>query len=82
METIFNHKPSQNELRAVLGPLDWSVEDLLGWTQIDNYVAIYRLYAYRGNNEVAIKYANKIPNSIHKIFGVCNHDFANGLAQQ
>lgn len=44
------------------------------FSQISNYAQIYELYYMRGDNDKAAEYAAKIPNSINKLFTLCNHD--------
>ena len=81
METVFDHNITKEEMRNVLGisPELWEPEEFLrslGASQRDHYGIIYRLYTYRGDHETAKKYADLIPNDVHKVFGTCNHDFA------
>jgi len=76
METVFDHNITRKELEAVFGFATTTLEDLVEWTQIDHYSLIYRLYIYRKQKDIAKLYSDKIPNSIHKVFGTCNHDFA------
>ena len=76
METIFNHNVTKKELLAVTGFEDTSISDFADWSQQDHYGLIYRLYTFRKNSEMAKKYADLIPNDVHKMFGTCYHDFA------
>ena len=78
METIFDHNITKEELKAVVGFSTVTKErlDSLGFTQRDHYGVIYRLYTYRGDHKTAKKYADKIPNDVHKVFETCYHDFA------
>ena len=80
METVFDkkHHMTTEEKIAVLGFPSVTKERLesLGFTQRDHYGVIYRLYTYRGDHVTAKKYADMIPNDIHKVFGTCYHDFA------
>ncbi len=78
METVFDHNITEKEKEAVLGSATYTRERLESviTSQESHYGIIYSLYTYRGDNKKAEEYANKIPNSIHKILGLCNHDFA------
>ena len=76
METVFEHNMTKDEMVDVMGFDDWVKEDFTGWSQIDHYGLIYSLYKYRGEYKIAQKYASKIPNTQHKMFEVCYHDFA------
>lgn len=78
METIFDHRITKEELKKLLGSSDITKEDMLSWgvSQNRHYVAIYKLYLIRKDNEKANVYLDKIPNSIIKWFTICNHDFA------
>lgn len=76
METVFDHNITIEEKESVLGFADSSIDDFEGFTQTDHYGIIYRLYTYRGDHVTAKKYSDKIPNTISKVFGLCNHDFA------
>lgn len=78
METVFDHNITNEEKEAVFGFSSVTKErlDSLGFTQRDHYGVIYSLYTYRGDYITAKKYADKIPNDIAKVFGLCNHDFA------
>lgn len=78
METVFDHNITKEEREAVLGFADITEEDFtsLEFSQRDHYGVIYRLYTFRGDHATAKKYADKIPNDIHKVFGTCYHDFA------
>lgn len=78
METVFDHNITKEEMVAVMGLPTWTREELLsmGGTQEEHYGIIYRLYTYRGDHVTAQKYADMIPNDIHKVFGTCYHDFA------
>ena len=74
METVFDHNITREEINAILGPLDWTPENLERLTQESNYELIYRLYSHRRNDKKAKIYLDLIPNTIHKIFSLCNHD--------
>lgn len=76
METIFDHNITKAESKALTGFEDFSLSDLEGWTQRDHYGLIYRLYKFRKDDATAKKYADMIPNDVHKVFGTCYHDFA------
>ncbi|MBR6251570.1 MAG: hypothetical protein IKR17_10325 [Bacteroidales bacterium] len=76
METVFEHNMTKEEMVAVMGFDDWVKEDFADWSQIDHYGLLYRLYTYRGDHETAKKFADLIPNTEHKMFGICYHDFA------
>ena len=76
METIFEHNVTKEELLAVTGFEDTIMDDFIGWSQKDHYGLIYRLYIFRKNSKTAKKYADLIPNDVHKTFGTCYHDFA------
>jgi len=76
METIFDHNITKKELEAVLGFADSTLDEFEDWTQIEHYGLIYRLYRYRHDFTTAKKYADLIPNDVHKVFGTCYHDFA------
>jgi hypothetical protein len=76
METVFDHNITKEEKEAVLGFADSSIEEFDDWTQIDHYGLIYRLYIYRGDRKTAQRYADLIPDTVAKVFGLCNHDFA------
>ena len=80
METIFDHNITPEEMRKVFGltPEWWPRVKVLamGFSQRDHYEMLYRLYRYRGDVDTAMKYADKIPDDIHKVFGLCYHDFA------
>ena len=81
METIFDHNITKEEISAILGPLDWTREDFENDSQESNYGLIYRLYSYRGDDITAKKYLDLIPNNVHKIFGLCNHDVVTSSAE-
>ena len=76
METIFDHNVTKEELRAIFGPMDWTQDDFIGWSENDHLGLLYVLYSYRGDSKKANMYAKRIPNTIGKVFGLCNHDFA------
>ena len=76
METVFDHNITKEEMDAILGPLDWTHEDYVDEPPEFNYELIYRLYSYREDYKTAQKYLDLIPNSIHKLFTICNHDFS------
>ncbi|MBR6284762.1 MAG: hypothetical protein IKR25_10790 [Muribaculaceae bacterium] len=78
METIFEHNITKDELLNVTGSSRWTREKILELSdsQIDHYTMIYRLYRYRGDYAKAKEYADKIPDTVHKLFETCNHDFA------
>lgn len=78
METVFEHHITKEEMIAVLGTNDLTKKDFFDWSQNDHYGLIYRLYTFRGNYKIAKKYADKMPNTEHKIFEICYHDFAKG----
>ncbi len=75
METVFDHNITEKEKEAVLGFADSTLDEFSDWTQIEHYGLIYRLYRYRGDIAKAKKYAELIPNDVHKVFGTCYHDF-------
>lgn len=76
METIFEHNLTEQEMIDIFGTTSVTKDMILGlgMTQTQHYAKIYRLYWNRGDREKAIEYAKKIPDSIWKIFEVCNHD--------
>ena len=78
METVFDHNITKEEMEAILGSPNYTRERLESVikSQISHYSMIYSLYTFRGDHKKAGKYADMIPDSIHKIFGICNHDFA------
>ncbi len=76
METIFDHNVTKDELKAVTGFEDFNLDDFKDWSQRDHYGLRYRLYRFRKDLIMAKKYADMIPNDIHKVFGTCYHDFA------
>jgi len=80
METVFDHNITPEEMKKVLGltPEWWPREKVLsmGFSQRGHYEMIYSLYRYRGDVDTALKYADKIPDDVHKVFGLCYHDFA------
>ncbi len=78
METVFDHNITKEEMEAILGSPNYTRERLESVikSQISHYGMIYSLYTFRGDHKKAGKYADMIPDSIHKIFGICNHDFA------
>lgn len=76
METVFDHNITKEEREAVLGFADSTLDEFDDWTQIDHYGLIYRLYTYRGDHKTAKRYADRLPNTIAKVFGTCYHDFA------
>lgn len=79
METIFDHNITPEEMRKVFGltPELWTPEKILSLgSQRGHYEMLYRLYRYRGDVDTAMKYADKIPDDVHKVFGLCYHDFA------
>ena len=76
METVFEHSITKREMKDILGFDNWGREEFSDLSQDSHYAMIYRLYLYRGKEMIAKKYAAKIPNTIEKVFGLCNHDFA------
>ena len=74
METVFDHNITKDEIINLIGPLDWTPKALERLSQESNYGLIYRLYSYRGDADTAKKYLDLIPNTVHKIFSLCNHD--------
>ena len=76
METVWEHNITKEEKEALFGVFEtWEREDLSDFTQNDHYGLIYRLYLYRGDKETAKKYADKMSNTIEKVFGTCYHDW-------
>ncbi len=79
METIFDHNVTKEELRKMFGSDDWTRERYEAFdalTQVDRYRHIYKLYLLRKNQDIADEYAAKMPDTVEKIFGALNHDFA------
>lgn len=77
METIFNHNITKSESRKLFGFDNYTPEEYCkGLSQLDCYRHIYCLYLIRGDKVKASKYAAKIPDSVEKVFGMLNHDFA------
>ena len=78
METIFEHNVTKEELRLLFDYDGWTRASYTdGLTQLDCYRHIYKLYLLRKDQNAADNYADKLPNTIEKVFGVINHDFAN-----
>ena len=75
METVWEHGITKEEIADILGCDNFTREDFSDFTQNDHYGLIYRLYLYRGDKETAKKYADKMPNTIEKVFGTCYHDW-------
>ena len=76
METIWNHNVTKEELKQIFGTDDCTLEMLPSYNQIGHYGLIYLLYYHiRGDKKTAKIYANKIPNTFGKVFGLCYHDF-------
>ena len=75
METIFDHNVTKEELKDITGSDRWTRNDLSDWSQINHYGLLYTLYRHRGDKETAKRYADKIPNTMGKVFGLCYHDF-------
>ncbi len=73
---MFDHNITREEIDAIMGPIDWTLEDLIDDSQEFNYTIIHNLYLYRGDYKMAKKYLDMIPNDDHKLFTICNHDFA------
>ncbi|MBP5419281.1 MAG: hypothetical protein J6Y72_05675 [Bacteroidales bacterium] len=76
METVFEHNMTKEEMIGVLGTDELTKKDFVNWTQDRHYGLIYRLYTFRGDDEKAKQYADKMPNTQHKLFETCYHDFA------
>ena len=79
METIFDHNVTKEELRKMFGSGDWTRERYEAFdalTQVDRYRHIYCLYLLRKDQGMADEYAAKMPDTVEKIFGALNHDFA------
>ena len=75
METVFDHNITVEEMLAVFGYDDITIDDFKEWNQEDHYSVILRLYGYRKNKEMYQKYYDLIPDNIHKLFGTCYHDY-------
>lgn len=76
METIWNHNVTKEELKQIFGSDRWDLETLTEFNQFDHYGLIYLLYYHiRNDKEKAKIYADKIPNTFGKVFGICYHDF-------
>lgn len=76
IETVFDHGVTKHELEDVVGCDSFTRTELSSlFTQEQNYGMIYRLYMYRGDEKTAKMYADKIPNTSGKIFGICYRDF-------
>ena len=76
METILDHNPTPQELRDLIADENPDREGILnaGLTQVQWYSLIYSHYMLRKNKEKAYEYANKIPDTTDKWFGLLNHD--------
>jgi hypothetical protein len=65
METVFDHDPSQEELKYLFLSGQSSEEYLSSHQdQETEYGNIYALYMIRGNREKALEYLNRIRNPI------------------
>ena len=77
METIFDHNVTKEELMMLFAYDGWTAETYVeGLTQYDCYRHIYKLYLLRNDQDKADEYAAKCPDTVEKIFGWLNHDFA------
>lgn len=57
METIFDHNPTEEEIKCLYGRVKTKEEHLVDpFSQGTEYAMIYRLYKRRGNKEMAEKY--------------------------
>ena len=78
METVFDHNITKEERIAIFGS-ELATKDFylsLGYDERAHNSWLYRLYTYRGDHTMAKKFADRIPNDVAKVFGLCNHDFA------
>lgn len=73
METIFDHNVTKQEIKDLFG-FEADKEFIMNVSQEKQYRDIYRLYCIRGDTRTANKYARKLPNTIDKVFGLCNRD--------
>ncbi len=84
MDTVFNkeHGLTKEEKKAILGFDNVSLKHFKGFNQRSHYNVLYRLYQYRGDEKMANKYKDLIPNDERKVFGTCLHDFATSRDSQ
>lgn len=74
METIFDHNVTKQEIKDLFGFYKDKNFIVSFFNQQEHYENIYRLYCIREDMKTANKYARKLPNTIHKVFGLCNRD--------
>lgn len=75
MGTIFDHRITKDEIRKLLGNSEITKEEMLsfGFSQVQHYVGIFKLYSLRKDKTEAKEYFDKIPNTITKRFTLCHH---------
>ena len=78
METIFEHNVTANEKAILIDDSSITKEEYLsyGFSQNQCYTGIYKLYSIRKEQTKAKMYLDKFPNTITKLFTICNHDFS------
>ena len=74
IETILDHNPTDEELEDLFGFVDRNRELYEQFSQLDNYVFIFKYYGMIGNEEKSKEYLDKIPDCEGKLFTLCNHD--------
>jgi hypothetical protein len=76
METIFDYKVTDDELKNLFGITMSRSEYIDGMEQSKAYEHLYYLFLERGNKKRAKKYLDKLPDDTHKFFQIMNVDWS------